>query len=227
MIKMSTLFSIKWVGLSIFLLAHSFPLHAEEPPVMPEPGVHIIPEDSQSFTPEMKAEDRKERTDMQTKGYVDATDDEVEGLEKYKREKKVGNIRPIQEIEGKITFKLASGGSSQELKLDGAVAHGAYADGKWTMVTRFFTTKQGTTVTLEEWDYITAGGGVYISQEAINADINGHPAILVIKQSSSGKAVTTLTWFTDQKGYILTTSDNVKKKGTLQEFLDLAKSVQG
>ena len=226
MIKMSTVFFIKWVGLGAFFLATAIPVHAEEPPAMPEPGVYIIPEDSQSFTPEMKAADKKERAEMLSQGYMNATDDEVEGLERYAREKKMGHIRPVKEIDGKTTFKLATGNSKQELKLVGAIGHGADVDGKWTMGTRFFTTNRGTTVTLEEWDFTVTGGGVYISQEAINADINGHPGILEVKQSPSGKAVTTLSWFTDQKGYTLTTSENVNKKGTLQEFIDLAKSVQ-
>ena len=213
---------------TVFLMSDPTTTKGQSLPPKPKSEVRGIQIDSlanQPITPLMKELAKKEISEMAAKGYINATEDEVLDLEKYQPEKE--HIRPIKEVGGKLKSKMANLGIAfKTLKLNGAIAHGVNVDGLWTMVTRFFAAPDGTTLTLEEWDYNASGGGVIMTREWINESVGSHPANLVIKESPSGKAVTTLEWYTERKGYTLTTSENVKKKGSLQRLLALAASIE-
>lgn len=61
-------------------------------------------------------------------------------------------------------------------------------------------------------------------KEAINEDVNGYPAILRVRKGLSKKAVSELTWATDQKIYTLSTNSALQGKN-LASFIDLARKL--
>lgn len=73
-------------------------------------------------------------------------------------------------------------------------------------------------------EQVAAGGGLMMIKEAINEDVNGYPAILRVRKGLSKKAVSELTWATDQKIYTLSTNSALQGKN-LASFIDLARKL--
>ncbi len=190
-------------------------------------GVRIISIDEQPIPQDAKDLVKKMNHEMLTKGYVDASDEEVKHIENFKKPKHKDEVEPMEKVAGKINFKPASLKSThlKNARFEGAVSHGTSVDEQWNMLTRIFTMSDGSILELEEWDYVSSGGGALVTKEMINQSINGNPAVLIVRKSQGGKKLTELAWYTDRKGYVLRTSVDVGKKKSLEDFLDIARSI--
>lgn len=190
-------------------------------------GVRIISIDEQPIPQDAKDLAKKMNYEMLTKGYVDASEEEVKHIENFKNPKHKDEVEPMEKVVGKINFKPASLKSThlKKARFEGAVSHGTLDDGQWNMLTRIFTISDGSIVELEEWDYASSGGGSLVTKEMINQSINGNPAVLIVRKSPGGKKLTELAWYTERKGYVLRTSVNIGKKESLEDFLDIARSI--
>lgn len=162
---------------------------------------------------------------MATKGYVDAPDDAVGYIEKAQQD---ASLKSWQETRGKLKVNAALVQGQQfddaGLKMLGAVTGGTLAPEGWTAVSRLFVAPGVGVTMLEEIDYVAAGGGLMMIKEAINHEVNGHPAILRVKKGRSGKAVTELTWASAGKIYTLSTNSAARGKH-LTTFIDLARKL--
>lgn len=174
--------------------------------------------------PQLQEHARKHEVDMRTKGYVDASDQEIGYIKNYRR-----LIKPLSDIQGNLKLKLSSFDESSFafLKLEGVVPEGPSPSGPWTSLSRVYTIPNGAIIRLMEWDYVADGGGINFQKEMFNETIQGkYSAILSIKQSAKGEALSTLTWATDKKYYVLTMTGHVRGNGMYKQFLSLANSIR-
>lgn len=78
---------------------------------------------------------------------------------------------------------------------------GVYNNGQWDGLGRGYKTSDMGIVMLDEYD-LTSGETTF-TQEAINASVNGRPAMLTTEQSTSGENYIRLAWVTERKLYHL------------------------
>ncbi len=195
-------------------------------------GFKIDSLDNLSIPAEIKTKVKQEKGEMDSKGYIDVSAEDFAGFEaEYAHAKDIGKVkpllRPLDQISQNLRIKPAKldEASIFKLKFEGALAGGSPEN--QVMLARFFTTVGGAVVRLEEFDFAASGGGTTMAKELVNASVNGHPAVLTIKQNpGSGNALTMLSWATDQKLNTLVMTENVKKKGLMEKFLALANSIQ-
>lgn len=219
------------------MLAVCIPFHAiyaapggETEPTFPSPprltGVTIVPLDQQPVPDVLKNMARRQTAQMKSRGYVDVTEDEVSYLDKLKADVDK-RLKPMTEVAPTLKVDPANLGSSplRLAVLLGAVAEGAYTEEGWTGLTRLFVVPTFGLVGLEESDYVAGRGGVAFTKEAINQEVNGFPAVLVVQQSRSNKGLTELSWATDRKDYTLSTNRALKDQKSVDEFLALARSI--
>lgn len=223
------------VGGQLAYAAGPSPQDLEHPP-MPQ-GIVIEPLDKHPVPDLLKQEAKREIAEMNSKGSVDVPEEAVSYIERAASNATnapkagaadPGNpaFKPMYEVEPALAVLPAHlpGTKFDRGEILGAAPGGVKTDRGWTAVSRVFNMSQGK-VLLEEIDYVAAGGGLVMIKEAINQDVNGHPAILRVKGSRSGKSVTELTWATDRKIYNLSMNKAAKGKA-LAEFLELAQSLQ-
>ncbi len=90
---------------------------------------------------------------------------------------------------------------------------GFIADGPETAtshsVVRAFKRPDGVLITLSEFDFVSAGGGVLAVDELMNVKVKNQPARLVVKKAPSGRSMSELTWVDKRKAYTLTVLDEV------------------
>lgn len=134
-------------------------------------------------------------------------------------------LRPLQEIRSKLKVNPSLLPESiKKPQILGATPGGTLTEGGWTSLTRVFVVPKLGTLMLVETDYTASGGGLIMIKEAINQNINGHPAILRKKKSQTGKSITELTWATDIKIYNLSLNRMVKG-AALDRFINIAQSI--
>ncbi len=174
--------------------------------------------------PEAVQEEAKKNVDEDaSRGYRKASEGEVDILKPYK-----STPLPMDMVIGMLSFEPASLTATpfDELGLEGAYATGRHVNGKWTAVVRVFTMEDETTLTLSEDHLPTSGGSEHvIAEEGVELHINDFPTTLVVKQSESGKAISSLSWQTKTRAYTLRTTGNVKTNGKKDWFLGLAQSI--
>ena len=93
-------------------------------------------------------------------------------------------------------------------------------------VARVFRSRDGLTVTLEEWDLSILGGGTSTVYRTHDVMVNGWPGYWSIEQVKSGSAYSTLWWKGETREFKLSTSANLKLTGEQGTFLRLAESIQ-
>jgi hypothetical protein len=173
------------------------------------------------FTPEAQEAARKSYRDLSEKGYIEASESAMEGLQEAKK-----LIRPLDQAADHFTFEPAAVKNTpfEGLKQEGGVSY--YQVGEQNAgLNRIFTMSDGTTVMLSELDYLTTGGGSVYPNEDINENVNGVPARLTTYKSPSGKALTSMMWEMGGISYTLEMEGAVKENDKYPLFLDLARSI--
>lgn len=190
-----------------------------------EEGLSIVSYEDQSIPGLFKTITRRIQQEMDEQGYTLASENDVYNIDLaisspylISHEKAVDNfISEPASIEG-TPF--------EDKKIIGGTIGGVNIDGKWTGLTRLFEFEDLGVVELEEDDYITARSSIQFTKELINQDINGNPAVYLVKVSESGKSITTITWITDSKKYSLSMNKNASQDENLKDdFINLARSL--
>jgi hypothetical protein len=237
MIRHGTFLSLAIASLingAVAFAADPLPPDVEHPP-MPQ-GVAIESVDKHPVPDMLKNEAKREIDEMTKKGSVDVPEEAVSYIDRaiasMADPSKAGSdsaqnarFKAMSEVESELDVvpALLRGTPFERGKLLGAAPGGIKTGRGWTAVSRLFDMHQGKII-LEEIDYAASGGGMTMIKEAINQNVNGHPAILRIKTSQSRKSITELTWATDRKIYNLSMNKAAKGKA-LEEFLELARTI--
>lgn len=79
---------------------------------------------------------------------------------------------------------------------------------------------------VEEFDYVLSNGSGGMIREFINADVNGNPAIYLVKKTRGGKWSSELAWMTDNKRFFVIVSKQIKMDSPkYRTLLDFARSL--
>lgn len=92
-------------------------------------------------------------------------------------------------------------------------------------VMRIFERMDGTTIMLDEWDYVNGGGGVLRIKEICNTDVNGTPASLVALIDSAGRTLWEIAWVTAKKSFTLYLTTPLDPDNAAALILALARSI--
>ncbi|CAJ0784477.1 hypothetical protein [Ralstonia chuxiongensis] len=143
--------------------------------------------------------------------------------------------------EHNIKVKLAKIDNSalSTCQYEGFLPDGPTLNGPWTSVVRVFSCG-AQLVMLQEWDYVSDGGGITLVKEAMNTEVGKFPAQISKKRSPSGKIMTELSWATEKRYFTLTvwtdvpranakknneTTINNQEDMTQQSMLNIAKNL--
>ena len=182
--------------------------------------------EEEDFSLEEREQARKGIKDETEKGYIEATEEEVEVLKRSKM-----HLHPMNDVRGLLEFEPVSLKDTpfKRFRLEGGYPEGRIMDDtgtRWVEVVRIFAMPNGSLVELRENDFfISGGGGSYVAREALNENVNGFPAVLSVQQSPSGSGLSSLSWESTTTGYTLRMEGNVRKNGQYGLFLDLARSI--
>ncbi len=164
---------------------------------------------------------------IQRLGYREVSDEDMSELS-------LDNVKsrfiPIDDIVKNISSPLAiisiQSGIYKTMTLVGATARSpAKKTGKWTQVGRYFSLANGDVLVLAESDYKAGEYSVIIPEESVNETVNGSPATMVTRKTTSGKFFTDLTWFTETKMYTLHSTGRPVGVGIKNELVALATGV--
>lgn len=202
--------------------------HSSSPMPHIAPGLSVIPMNKIQAPGHIKRLFLRQSKEMKTRGYADATDDEVLGLDDDTLKKNKKNIKKFDEVVTDLAISPSdlNNGPFNRGRLIGAVKAGGHTDLGWTGITRFYTFPKLGLVKFDEIDLLATGGGVTVAEELINENINGSPAIFVVKQAVNGKTLTELAWFTQTKMFTLSTTKKMAKGDKFYvSLIDLANSI--
>jgi hypothetical protein len=77
---------------------------------------------------------------------------------------------------------------------------------------------------LVEWNYIAEGSGIMQISDAVNRNISGHPAVLIVAKSQSGAALWNMSWQVKGVAVELSISEPTMELGTEGLVLDIARA---
>jgi len=207
-----------------FYASYAAPGDAVKPSV--SMGITILPLEQHPVPDVLKVQAKLELTQMKEKGYIDATEDAVSYLDRAK-ENQEKRLKSMADVSSKLKIIPASLDASMlgRATLLGASARGGHTEEGWTGLNRIFVVQKLGLIGLKELDFLASEGGMAFIEEAINQDVNGFPAILSVKQSRSKKGLSELTWATDRKIFTLSTNRALKTQQSIDQFIDIARSI--
>ncbi len=177
------------------------------------------------FPSELQEETRKSIETEANKGYIEASEEEVQSLKQSRVRARAAQMDQVINMLAFTPTSLAQT-SFQNLNMEGAYPTGKYVNEKWTSVVRVFTMVDGSLVELIEDDLASSGGsGNVIAKEGIGLHLHGFPTAIIVQQSPSGTALSRIFWKTAAKSYNMRMEGNVKTNGKEKLFLDLAQSI--
>lgn len=222
-----TLVTVLPLGILLILSPKSFAEPGFVPQVRPPMPKTVVLAALESLqVPEiLKNLARKEITDMQSNGYVEAPEETVIYLD---RVIDTASLQPLRTIKPTLRINPANLQMTPfaQMTAMGAIPAGTYTPEGWTAVQRVFAAPELGLIGLEEIDYVAAGGGLLMIKEAVNEDINGFPGIRRVKKSNSNKSITELTWATNRKIYTLSMNRYLANNTSSNEFMALANSIK-
>lgn len=166
----------------------------------------------------IREEEAKTHRNFVAKGYVEMPDEQVSWLDAMPKAAK-----PLSDQKGQVKVKLAD---LEKTPFHSLRFLGAVREGPPRSLSRVFLFPNGAVVLLREWDYLAEGGGIMIPKERINEQVNGTPAVLGIAQAPGGKAISELSWVTENKSYSLIVAGNVRRNGQYKKVMELANSIK-
>lgn len=191
-------------------------------------GASIVSLKDQPIPDELRAEARRFQQQMEDRGYVEVSEDEVNEISNYLLPRSQKYMQSYEEAADSLVSEPIDIGETpfDAAKMIGAMTGGVLKDGEWTALTRVFEFEDFGLVKLDDSDYIAAGSGIQLTKESINESVNGNAAIYTVQVSPSGKALTEIIWVTNSKNYSLSMEKNASTDEKLKEdFLNLARSL--
>lgn len=101
-------------------------------------------------------------------------------------------------------------------ELVGTKPSGAFNNGRWSGITRYFRVQGLGLIEFSEDDYVSAGTRLALAEEALDTEVNGTPAMSEAALSSDGRAKASLYWVTPERAYklvLLADDSNHLQKG--------------
>ncbi|GFO75317.1 hypothetical protein BPLS_P2474 [Bathymodiolus platifrons methanotrophic gill symbiont] len=193
-----------------------------------EEGVSIVSYKDQPIPQLFKDLTKKAVEEMAERGYASAEESNVRTISRVLEPRLKHLMLSYDEAANQLVKEPANleGTPFDDGELLGAHTGGSNHDGKWTNISRFYKFDDLGVVKLREVDYITSRGRIQMTQELINEDVNGRPAIYRVNVSNSGAAVTLVSWATDSKKYVLYAEKNgAKDESVKQRLLELAQAI--
>ncbi|WP_323493245.1 hypothetical protein [Undibacterium sp. CCC3.4] len=122
-------------------------------------------------------------------------------------------LQDERNLQGRIKLRLATldGSELSRFRYHGLLPDGPTRDGPWTSVIRVFSRADGLLIMLDEWDYVASGGGVVTVKEMMNAKVGPWPARFIVKKTADGRAISELTWASDEKYLTLSVWEDLSK----------------
>lgn len=196
----------------------------------PQPSYKIESLDDQPIPRLFKDAARKQFEDMTTRGHFEVDENEVvdvdELLSNELARRKSSNDRARAATIYRISPSIPIGGSAHDATVLLEGPSGTQVDGGWTGINRVFNVTGLGKVYVEEFDYILSNGSGGLIKEFINADINGNPAIYLVKTTRGGKWSSELAWMTDNKRFFVIVSRQIKMGSPqYQTLLEFARSL--
>jgi len=163
--------------------------------------------------------------EVYNKGYITVNEDFVDRFNITEMLKESVDVNVITSNLSMEMVSLSGTAFDNKMEYQGAVPSQKNASGKWTEVYRIFKTKNGAVVTLNEWDYVSSGGMAALQVEFINAEVNGNPAIIMIKKTPKGNAVSEIKWIHNKIYYEITMTGHVRGFGNENNLVRYAESI--
>ncbi|GFO76168.1 hypothetical protein BPLS_P3800 [Bathymodiolus platifrons methanotrophic gill symbiont] len=157
-----------------------------------EEGVSIVSYEDQPIPQLFKDMTKKAIEEIAERGYASAEEADVRYISPVLEPRLKHLMLSYDEAANKLVTEPANleGTPFNDGELLGAHTGGSYRDGKWTDISRYYKFDDLGVVELSENDYLTSGGRMQMTQELINEDVNGRPAIYRVNVSNSGAALT-------------------------------------
>ncbi|WP_221901282.1 hypothetical protein [Bathymodiolus platifrons methanotrophic gill symbiont] len=193
-----------------------------------EEGVSIVSYKDQPIPQLFKDMTEKAVKEMEERGYTSVEESNVRTISRVLEPRFKDLMLSYDEAANQLVKEPANleGTPFNDGELLGAHTGGSNHDGKWTNISRFYKFDDLGVVELGETDYITSRGRIQMTQELINEDVNGIPAMYRVNVSNSEAAVSLVSWATDSKKYVLYVEKNgAKDEGVKQRLLELARSI--
>jgi hypothetical protein len=205
--------------------------HAFDARLAPESGKVYSMEEAMEMDDLPEGERKRMRKDIKDeteKGYAEMPEEEIQASALFAKRQ---HLLSMDQVLGVLTFDPVSikGTPFEQFHLEGVLSYSNIDEvGPITSVGRVFTIPSGHRVELSEHDLFTlgqAGGMGPIIKELFNENLNGTPAMLSVRQSPSGHAVSAILWETPTTFYELKMEGNVRKNGQYEFLLELARSI--
>ncbi len=187
-------------------------------------GVSIVSIEDHPIPQEFKDSAKRFRQQMEERGYADASENDVNVISAELSERNSKYLISPEEAAAVLVSEPIDleGTLFEDKKIIGAVTGGAFVDGKWTDIARLFEFEEFGVVQLQEDESLA----ILLSEEAINEDVNGNPAMYTVQVSESGQSLTSISWVTDDKQYTVSMNKNASEDEKLKEdFINLARSL--
>ena len=163
--------------------------------------------------------ERKQAKQRAELGYLLTCADNLRRYDYLARANRLEGVLP------RLAFKPVSLDATPFSQLQAAGGSADYfVDGRAAGMHRTFRSSAGRIIDLLEWDMSVSGGSVTSQQSLQTERVNDSPAQLTVVQTTSGKAVSILSWVEGRRYYELSIDTNVKVFG-LSDFLQLACSI--
>jgi hypothetical protein len=190
--------------------------------------VEIVPIEEMEIPEFLKEKSRREIQQMRLSGAASAEEEEVNELDNYLMPQ---NRRFLREQTGFDDLSIDPADISLTLlegsRLLASANEGTLTAKGWTGLTRVFQVPGLNLVLLSELDIRASDAYFTIPEEGVNEEINGSSSIFTVKESATGKAISTLLWFTPEKRFILKTSMKVYQNDVLYDrLISIAASLQ-
>lgn len=195
-----------------------------------QPSYKIESLEDQPIPRHFKDAAKKQFADMTAEGHFEVDENEVIDVEELVnreilRRKNTGN-RPDETPTYRISPSHPIGGSAHDATVLLEGPSGTQVDGGWTGINRVFSVRGLGKVYVEEFDYVLSNGSGGMIREFINADVNGNPAIYLVKKTRGGKWSSELAWMTDNKRFFVIVSKQIKMDSPkYRTLLDFARSL--
>jgi len=208
------------------------PTPSEIKPPLPPGGIIqkpsvMIKKSSQMRSPGARAQIPITQEQIKRLGYQEVSDDNMSFLS---LDNVINQFIPIEEITNNLSSPLSiistTSGIYKTMTLAGAIASNTEKKtGKWTQVSRYFSLANGDVLVFSENDYQAARISVVIPEETINETVNGQPATMLIRKTTSGKFFTELSWFTENKTYSLHLTGRAVGSGIKNDLVAIATGI--
>lgn len=198
------------------------------PLLLEEPKITILPAAQMGYSTEEVLALHKKLEQERLQGYSAVSEEDVQRIDNHVTSK--GVLLPVNNALPQLSFypsQLQSGSPLwRQDQLLGIQPAGAFIEGKgWSSAASVHAVNGVGNVLLVE-TVLGQGDSVGYPLETVNSVIKGHAAVLTVEVAPPGKALSRLTWTTNERDYALYVHGNANSNAELKAALfDLANAL--